>query len=116
MLKFIERQKVERQLRRIDGKTDAETVRKREHLPQDLRYISQYPKDCKYVALFPSGGHTEESKKQVDEMRLRIHGKGAPDEAAGSSDVGSLEKTEGGNERAETVADEPEGDFFLADD
>lgn len=73
MLKFFEKRKLTRKLENIVAKGDkAEDAGEKAQILRDLRYINGYPKDKKYISLFPTGGHTEESKARVEEMRDEI--------------------------------------------
>lgn len=75
MLKFFERRKLQRKLDKILENGDKpKDAQEKQQVMKDLNYIDRYPKNKKYVALFPSNGHTEESKKRVEEMRAFIEG------------------------------------------
>ncbi len=113
MVKFFERAKVERQLKRIAGKTDAKSVERRHQLARDLRYITEFPKDCKYISLYPSGGHTETSKKQVEEMRKRIEG---ADAAADDITSGTAKDSANTEEEGEPLNEQGGDDFFLPEE
>lgn len=106
MIKFFERRKLQRTLDMIVQKGDKqEDAEQKKQILADLRYINEYPKDKKYLALFPSGGHTEESRKRLEQMRKEILTK----------------RTEAGVEGAAKESSEPkqgelekmEDDFFL---
>lgn len=75
MVKFLERKKVTRMIRSVDGKLKGtqhsvgladedihQLVKMREQLLEDLAYIMYYPKEMKYVSLFPSKGHDEDDE------------------------------------------------------
>ena len=75
MVKFLERKKVTRMIRSVDGKLKEtqhsvgladedshQLVKMREQLLEDLAYIMYYPKEMKYVSLFPSKGHDEDDE------------------------------------------------------
>lgn len=108
MVKFFERRKLQRTLDKIiehgDKPDDAE---KKKRILTDLRYVTEYPKDKKYIALFPSGGHTDESRSRVEEMRKEIEskadGKGSKDPSGADVPADGIEFTR-------------EDDFFLNDD
>lgn len=109
MVKFFERRKLQRVLDKIieHGDKPEDGDRKKQIL-RDLQYIDEYPKDKKYIALFPSGGHTEESRKRVEAMRKEIEGKSGINGAESPSRTG--DDNPGGTET--NVGD----DFFLNDD
>lgn len=96
MVKFFDKKKIERRL-----KSEDENVR--HQAARDYRYVTEYPRGEKYVALYPKDGHTEESRKKVDEMRKMIE-----DTASGGVDVDiadfAVEKEE---------VNETGDDFFL---
>lgn len=67
MVKFLERKKVTRMIRSVDGKLKEnedshQLVKMRDQLLEDLAYIMYYPKEMKYVSLFPSKGHDEDDE------------------------------------------------------
>ncbi len=97
MVKFFDKKKIERRL-----KSDDENVRLQ--AARDYRYVTEYPRGEKYLALYPKGGHTEESKQKVEEMR-RIIESGAADAVESDNEVRAEE------EEAESNQD----DFFLAE-
>lgn len=88
MVRFFERRKLERILENL-GDEDKE---RKKQVERDLRYVKEYPKGRKYVALFPKGGHTEESRQKLEEMRVEI---------------------EEGTKEEKNVVVEEEDDFFL---
>lgn len=72
-VKFFEARKVRRLLQRIAKKGNRpEDEQAKLQAEKDLRYIERYPKDKKYIALFPSGGHTEESRRELEQMQAFI--------------------------------------------
>ncbi|PXF47033.1 rRNA-processing protein EFG1 [Gracilariopsis chorda] len=74
-VKFFEARKVRRLLESIAKKGNrSEDEQAKLQAEKDLRYIESYPKDKKYIALFPSRGHTEESRRKVEQMRAFIEG------------------------------------------
>lgn len=99
MVKFFERRKLERIVQNIaqDGDKAEDAERKKQAI-RDLQYVKEFPKDEKYIALFPKEGHTDESRRQIEEIRGRI-------ESGEQSAVGAK-------------ADDAEGgdDFFLNDE
>lgn len=86
MIKFFERRKLQRKLDKIVEHGDKpEDAEKKKEILRDMRYINEYPKDKKYISLFPSGGHTDESRKRVEAMRLEIEGKASPQKSGDPS-------------------------------
>lgn len=96
MVKFFDRKKIERRLKSEDENVRLQAAR-------DYRYITEYPRDKKYLALFPKEGHTEESRKKVEEMRKIIEG--GTNNAAEEFDATEATKEEEGD---------TQDDFFLA--
>eukprot|EP00177_Eucheuma_denticulatum_P003357 GFKZ01006067.1.p2 GENE.GFKZ01006067.1~~GFKZ01006067.1.p2 ORF type:complete len:235 (-),score=37.44 GFKZ01006067.1:1567-2271(-) len=91
MVKFFERRKLQRVLDKINQRGDRkEDDQRKKQVLRDLIYVTEYPKDQRYIALFPSGGHTEQSKRRVEEMRKQIEarrsGRPLPDEGANEGD------------------------------
>lgn len=91
MLKFFERRKLQRVLDKIIQRGDRkEDEQRKKQVIRDLVYVTEYPKDQRYVALFPSGGHTEQSRRRVEDMRKQIearrNGAAVPEEAAAEGD------------------------------
>ncbi len=78
MVKFFERRKLERRLQALKQQEERKKVSKedveakRKALEDDLFYVANFPKDIPYVALFPSGGHDDESRAKVEKLRKRI--------------------------------------------
>lgn len=109
MVKFFERRGLQRRLDKIVRKGDkVADAEEKKQIMCDLRYICEYPKDKKYISLFPSGGHTKESKRRVEEMRAEIErnaNKSAADETL-EGDAVKLGEPDRKNE----------DDFFLNDD
>lgn len=105
-VKFFETRKLQRILEKItkngDRPEDADAKLKAQ---RDLRYIRSFPSDQKYIALFPSGGHSEESKVKLEEMRAVIEAK---IKGIGKSEKGKSEEEERSNAQAD--------DFFLSTD
>lgn len=108
MVKFFERRKLQRTLDKIIEQGDKpEDAAKKKQTLSDLRYVTEYPKDKKYISLFPSGGHTDESRSRVEEMRKQIEGKANRKGAEHPSGVDRVPAN--GNEFNR------EDDFFLND-
>jgi len=97
MVKFFEKNKLEKRLKKIAA---GDTEFKKEDVQRDLKYVKNYPRNEKYVALFPKSGHTAESRRKVDEMRARIEGR-------------QLENMDNGDEKEEEQDQEEEDSFFL---
>lgn len=107
MLKFFERRKLQRILDKIIEHGDKpEEAEKKKQVLRDLRYVNEYPKDKKYIALFPTGGHTDESGRRVEEMRKEIEGKA---DRRGSEDPSGADEVKPVGNAAMNDGD----DFFL---
>lgn len=111
MVKFFERRKIMRRIEKIKGKEGkveegevAVLKERREALENDMHYVVNFPKDKPYVALFPSDGHTEESRAEVENMRALIlaAGSGAAPAKGGGEDAAAAVEDNGGDD-----------DFFL---
>lgn len=108
MLKFFERRKLQRKLDKIIEKGNKpQDVQEKQQVIKDLNYIDRYPKNKKYIALFPSNGHTEESKKRVEEMRAFIEGNNE------KMDDISAPKAKQGISSNDDAAEPETDDFFL---
>lgn len=104
MIKFFEKRKLQRTLDMIVQKGNKEEdAEQKKQIMVDLRYINEYPKDKKYLSLFPNGGHTEESRKRLEDMREQIVSKSTLVEAEKGASI----------ENNETKQGHEEDDFFL---
>lgn len=90
MVKFFERNKLEKRL-----KKDGRNPEKRAIIERDLYYVNNYPRGEKYIALFPKGGHSAESQRKVDEMRARIEGKQVEEAGDNKNNKNDAEDNEG---------------------
>lgn len=74
MVRFFERRKLERILHALQqkGDTGPDDQEKKAQVVKDLVYVRNFPKGRKYVALFPKGGHTDESRAEVAAIRAQI--------------------------------------------
>ncbi|KAI0567655.1 rRNA-processing protein Efg1 [Gracilaria domingensis] len=100
-VKFFERKKVQRILDNIAKKGDKpEDQEAKMQAQRDMQYIQRYPKNRKYIALFPSGGHTDETRKSVEQVRAIIEGSNTTPE----------------NQTASNADDNVADDFFLDED
>lgn len=106
MVRFFERARLERQLRAIEQKGNADKdAQERKQIERDLLYIRRFPKDRKYVALFPKGGHDERSRALVDAIRAELEGNQP------TNDSPAPEEPDAGDDNPKALAD----DFFLND-
>lgn len=139
MVKFFERRKLQRRLEKLaekvkkndaagDAAGDApELAERKMALEADLFYVQNFPKDKPYVALFPSAGHTDESRAEVEKMREVILAAGGVSAQAApttrSSPDAEEESAAGAAAGASAGADVKDGeasseggdDFFLDD-
>ncbi|KAL4590517.1 hypothetical protein LXL04_003449 [Taraxacum kok-saghyz] len=112
-IKFFERRKVERRIRRLEKQQRASSGQAQEtevadqlsKLKEDLEYIRFFPKTEKYVSLFKKGDNTETLDKR-NNLRTQIKANIAAAVASGKD----LEET--GSE--EDGLDLSEDDFFLS--
>lgn len=123
MVKFFERRKLDRRLEKIMKNGDKpEDAAAKQQIKRDLFYLKHYPKGKKYISLFPSHGHTEESRKRVEDMRLEIEGKAGPTAEdhmsveVGTTENGSVVKGKKSGKDKPEASEEAEDDFFMADD
>ncbi|KAL2621580.1 hypothetical protein R1flu_001785 [Riccia fluitans] len=113
-IKFFERRKIERRIRRADkqlrtvgdptSSAGLALSRELEQLKEDLEYVKFFPKTEKYVALF--AGNDDEIVAVRNELRKRIKANIAAAAAAG------VELEETGSE--DEAIDVSEDDFFMA--
>ncbi|CAN8066816.1 unnamed protein product [Agarophyton chilense] len=90
-IKFFENRKLQRVLQNIaEGGDKPEDQEAKHQAQRDLQYIQHYPKDRKYIALFPSGGHTDESRKKVEQMRAIISRSDVTPETQPTSNTNAL--------------------------
>jgi hypothetical protein len=114
MVKFFERRKIQRRLEAMTeragrpGADAAALTARRNELESDLLYIRHFPKDKPYVALYPSDGHSEESRSAVEAIRREIQN-------ALSGGGGGGESNGAANEKLKEEEASCEDDFFLAD-
>eukprot|EP00243_Klebsormidium_subtile_P002464 TRINITY_DN148_c0_g1_i1.p1 TRINITY_DN148_c0_g1~~TRINITY_DN148_c0_g1_i1.p1 ORF type:complete len:388 (-),score=105.55 TRINITY_DN148_c0_g1_i1:65-1228(-) len=122
-IKFFERRKVERRIRRTEralrGLSDAgpeaqeqqaELSRQLAQLKEDLEYVRFFPKDQKYIALF-AGGDDEAVQQKRQEMRGRVKANIAAAKAAQID----LEEASG-SEGEDGMGDMSDDDFFMKGD
>lgn len=74
MVRFFERRKLERTLLALEQKQEVnpKAQAKKIQVMKDLNYVRNFPKGRKYVALFPKGGHTEESRAEVEAIHAEV--------------------------------------------
>ncbi|PIA18796.1 hypothetical protein COEREDRAFT_79368 [Coemansia reversa NRRL 1564] len=81
MIKFFERRKVERMLKRIDkqlkqdiAENSQKLVAEKQDLLVSLNYTIYYPNEFKYISLFPadSSSTTEDTAEKRDSIRLSV--------------------------------------------
>lgn len=112
-IKFFERRKIERMIRRLekqlrttsDHATEAQISSQLSKLKEDLEYVRFFPKNQKYVSLF-SGGENSDTIEKRDKWRKQI--KDNLMEAAASGK--ELEET-GSDDDALDISDD---DFFMS--
>lgn len=121
MVKFFERRKIERRLESVgeriirvmateDNETSLKELKKRkEELEKDLQYVTCFPKDRPYVALYPTNGHTDTSRSQIEEIRRGIELGMYAAETEGSDEGDDSEANVGENMRVDDG-----DDFFLS--
>ncbi|GAQ91534.1 hypothetical protein KFL_008020040 [Klebsormidium nitens] len=122
-IKFFERRKVERRIRRTEralrGLSDAgpdaqaqqaELSRQLAQLKEDLEYVRFFPKDQKYIALF-AGGDDAAVQQKRQEMRERVKANIAAAKAAQID----LEEASG-SEGEDGMGDMSDDDFFMKGD
>lgn len=136
-VKFIERRKVERRIRRVErqlrGLTEiggddrgaqqaTELAQNLSELKEDLEYIQFFPKAERYVSLF-MGNDDEEVIKKRRELRLKIKDNLAAAAAAGhdleetgSEDDGALDMSEDDFFMGGSSSDDADADDELGDD
>ncbi|EFJ32422.1 hypothetical protein SELMODRAFT_439695 [Selaginella moellendorffii] len=115
-VKFVERRKVERGLRRAekelknapDEKSKDEAAAKLQQLKQDLEYIKFFPKSEKYVSLFMENADSHAIARR-EKLRETIHANIAAAAAAG---VELEEEETGSEEENDSAVDMSEDDFF----
>jgi hypothetical protein len=85
MVKFFERKKLEKNLKRITKEIEDEKLKseneeklkelseKKENIVRDINYVKFYPKTYKYYSLFPKNDKdNEETKIKIEKMRKKI--------------------------------------------
>ncbi|EPS57943.1 hypothetical protein M569_16874, partial [Genlisea aurea] len=104
-IKFFERRKIERRLRRLEkrqrsstGQThESEVAEQLEKLKEDLEYVKFFPKTERYVSLFMGGDATEivekrnRLRKQIKANLIAAAASGKDLEETGSEDDGFLD-------------------------
>ncbi|PON40160.1 rRNA-processing protein EFG [Parasponia andersonii] len=107
-IKFFERRKIERRIRRLEklqrassGQTqDAEIAEQLSKLKEDLEYVRFFPKTEKYVALFTGGDDSElvdrrnRLREQIKANLVTAAASGKDLEETGSEDDGLLDMSE----------------------
>lgn len=121
-IKFFERRKIERQIRRLDKlqrthDADADVSNQLSKLKEDLEYVRFFPKTEKYVSLF-IGGDDADTVDKRNQLREKIKtnirtaaASGKDLEETGSEDDGNLDMSEddfflGGSSSEEADADD----------
>ena len=85
MVKFFERKKLEKNLKRITKEIEDEKLKneneeklkelseKKDNIVRDINYVKFYPKTYKYYSLFPKNDKdNEETKIKIEKMRKKI--------------------------------------------
>ncbi|KAM7255864.1 hypothetical protein ACFE04_011605 [Oxalis oulophora] len=107
-IKFFERRKVERRLRRLEKQqrtssgqaNDAQTSEQLAKLKEDLEYVRFFPKTEKYVSLFTGGDNSDvvdkrnKLRKQIKANLIAAVASGKDLEETGSEDDGLLDISE----------------------
>lgn len=121
MVRFFERRKLERTLLALEQKQEVnpKVQAKKMQVMKDLNYVRNFPRGRKYVALFPKGGHTEESRAEVEAIHAEVERflKGSSiDNAPASNDAPKSGVTNGDTDFGdEDDSAEQTDDFFLED-
>ncbi|KAG5560252.1 hypothetical protein RHGRI_003519 [Rhododendron griersonianum] len=123
-IKFFERRKIERRIRRLEkmqrtssGQSqEAEVAEQLSKLKEDLEYVRFFPKTEKYVALFMGGDETDmvdrrnRLRKQIKANIIAAAASGKDLEETGSEDDGLLDLSEDDFFLAGSSSDEAEAD------
>lgn len=123
-IKFFERRKIERRIRRLEkmqrtssGQSqEAEIAEQLSKLKEDLEYVRFFPKTEKYVALFIGGDETDmvdrrnRLRKQIKANIIAAAASGKDLEETGSEDDGLLDLSEDDFFLAGSSSDEAEAD------
>lgn len=78
-IRFFERRKLERMLKKVNkqileaNETDkVKLEEEKEKIVDDINYVKYYPKSYKYLSLLSKKEDTEETKKKREKMRTKI--------------------------------------------